>query len=95
MKMKVRDLLAMDVCVDVADDYDERLWIAFDGAVSLTEIGGDVFKEALDLEVKLTTPSDALVICRNAREAETVKELFESLAGYCTEDEWELWFEEV
>lgn len=93
--MKVKDLLAMDICVDVADDYDERLWIAFDGAVNLTEIGVDVFKEALDLEVKLTTPSDALILCKNAKEAEIAKELFESLAGYCTEDEWELWFKEV
>lgn len=93
--MKVKDLLAMEICVDVADDYDERLWIAFDGTCSLTEIGMDVFGEALDLEVKLTTPSDALIICRNAKEAEAAKELFESLAGYCAEDEWELWFEEV
>lgn len=95
MKMKVRDLLAMDICVDVADDYDERLWIAFDGACRLTEIGEDVFKEALDLEVKLTTSNDALILCQNAKEAEIAKELFESLAGYCTEDEWELWFEGV
>lgn len=93
--MKVRELLNMDVCIDVADDYDERLWIAFDGAISLTEIGMDVFREALDLKVKLTTSSDALILCKNAKEAEVAKELFESLAGYCTEDEWELWFEEV
>lgn len=79
--MKVKDLLAMDICVDVA--------------CSLTEIGMDVFKEALDLEVKLTTPSDVLILCKDSKEAEIARELFESLAGYCTENEWELWFEEV
>lgn len=93
--MKVRDLLSMDVCVDMAADYDERLWIAFDGPCRLTEIGEDVFEKALDLKVKFTGAIDAVVICKDEKEAEIARYLFESFAGYCTDDEWRLWFEEV
>lgn len=96
---KVADLLSMEIDIDVVDDYDERLWIAFCGAVNLTEIGKDVFANALELPIKITaigTPCEnAVVHCENSKQAREAAYLFESLAGYCTEDEWELWFEEV
>lgn len=93
----VRDLLAMDIDIDVCDDVCESLYIAFCGPMKLTAQGEEEFAYALDLEVKIG--SDCAVVCvdhpeerewrRNLREA---KHLFESAAGLCSADDWDEWF---
>ncbi len=98
--MKVKDLIAEDIDIDVCDDYDERCWIAKCGAYRLTDAAVQTFHKALDVEVELHDKV-AILKCddddeRVAEEkAQACKRLFFSLAGYCPADEYDMWFEEV
>ena len=53
MKTTVKELLKMEIDVDVYDDVCEKLGIAFCGPCKLTKEGEDEFKDILDLEVDL------------------------------------------
>ena len=99
----VRELLAMDIDVDVCDDVDESLYIAFVGPVQLTPAGELEFAGALELEVEL--PPEDNDYCYPAcvhvdhpeeniwrRNLRTARDLFESLAGYCAEEDFDKWF---
>lgn len=102
--MKVREFITQEIDIDVYDDVCEELGIAFCGPMKLTEAGEKKFAEVLDYEVELVTSgrwtnaivhvddNDTKVWKRKLRRA---KEFFESMAGYCTVDEWDEWFEEV
>ena len=104
--MKVKDLIAEDIDIDVCDDYDERCWIAKCGAYRLTDAAVQKFHRALDIGVHIVGKGFggapvAILECdredeeeaeRNAREC---KNLFFSLAGYCAADDYDRWFEEV
>lgn len=94
MRMKVSDLLKMDVDIDVVDDLCEELYIAFCGPMELTECGVKEFGEVLNYEV--TIDDDIAVIhidCDD--ELRMAKELFDSLAGYCSCEDYDAWFREV
>lgn len=96
--MKVKDLIAEDIDIDVCDDYDERCWIAKCGAYRLTDAAEQTFRDALDVTVFMTTgkrENIAILHCETEREAQACKRLFFSLAGYCPADEYDMWFEEV
>ena len=96
--MKVKDLIREDIDIDVIDDYDERCWIAKCGAYRLTDAGEQKFHKALDIPVYMTTGKKnnvAILHCETAREAETCREFFFSLAGYCAADDYDRWFVEV
>lgn len=96
-KMKIREFLTRDVDIDVYDDYDEELGIAFCGPMFLTEEGKKEFGDLLDKEIEIfwsENYSHALVHAENDREVRKWCELFESLAGYCAEDDYEKWFRE-
>ena len=98
--MKVRDLLKMDVDIDVYDDVCDSLSIAFCGPAELTEEGEAHFATALSLD--FTFIGDVALIHvddpdektwkRNLKQA---KELFCGLAGYCSEADYNKWFKEV
>ena len=103
--MKVKDLLKMDIDVDVVDDVCEELYIAFCGAYELTEAGKRKFREALNYECEFHRPCSDDLICiihvddpdekvwtRKLRKA---TELFYSLAGYCAAEDYDRWFKEV
>lgn len=98
--MKVRDLLKMHTVIDVVDDVCEELYIAFCGAYELTPEGEEHFKEALDYDIELgrnivivhVDDDNERVWKRKLRKA---KELFESLAGYCSCKDYDRWFREV
>lgn len=96
--MRVRELLSMDICIDVCDDYNEECSIAFCGSVGLTEIGKDVFTDVLELPIRIinvgTSCPTAIVYCENSRQSRGAAQLFRSLAGFCTVEEWEMWFNE-
>lgn len=91
--MKVKNLLDLDIDIDIYDDYDERCGIAFCGSVELTKEGKAKFKDALSLSITIYNMETAIVHCKGREEAEAAAELFNSLAGYCTTEEWDTWFE--
>lgn len=98
--MKVKDLIAEDIDIDVCDDYDERCWIAKCGAYRLTDAAEQKFYKALDIEVELM-PRIAVLKCDDADEkkaeanAQACKEFFFSLAGYCAAEDYDKWFVEA
>lgn len=96
--MKVRDLIKMDVDIDVYDDYDERLGIAYCYGYKLTEEGEKQFGNALKLDVEIKDGfggAVALVHCTRGREAQWAKDFFESLAGWCSCKDFDKWFKEI
>lgn len=99
--MKVKDLLEMEVGVDVYDDVCEELAIAFDGPQPLTEAGKKKFAEVLEYNVMFhNNGSDVVCIVavddpdekKCMRRLRKAKEFFESVAGYCAADDWNKWF---
>lgn len=98
--MKVKDLIAEDIEIDVCDDYDERCWIAKSGAYKLSDEAKQKFHRALDIEVHINPNGFgnlpiAILECETAEDARACKEFFFSLAGYCAADDYDRWFEEV
>ena len=104
--MKVKDLLEMEIDIDVYDNVCDELAIAFDGPMELTEAGKQKFAEVLEYDVWLTSVHDysanmvAIVDVDDENEEvfehklEAAKELFEAAAGYCSVHEWKEWFVE-
>lgn len=103
--MKVRELLKMDIDIDVYDNVTEELAVAFCGPMELTEAGIRRFGEVLDYWVELTNKGSyiyAIVAVNDPededgweRKLELAKELFESMAGLCSATDYELWFKDT
>ena len=100
--MTVKDLLPMEIDVDVVDDVCEELYIAFCGPVKLTEEGQKHFADALEIEVKPTYDSDLWLVCvDDADESvwkhrlKVAKQFFRSAAGYCADSDFKKWFSDV
>ena len=101
MVMKVKDLLEMEICIDVYDNVCDELSIAFEGPMELTEAGKQKFAEVLEFKATMHYngyDTIALIDVDDEDEAEferklaAAKELFEDMAGWCTVDEWNEWF---
>ena len=99
--MKVRDLLKMEIDVDVYDDVCEELAICFCGPCELTPVGNFKFMPVLDLEVEPYFENDHCVIRIDDEEdfvweyrLELCKLLFEGFAGYMNADDWKEYFKE-
>ena len=97
--LTVRGLLKMGEFedIDVCDDYDERCYIAFCGGYRLTDEGEQEFADALDIEV---IPCGAggftwTLHCDTGKQARACERLFNSLAGFCGESDFDRWFKEV
>lgn len=100
--MKVKDLINLDICVDVVDDVTEELYIAFDGPLILTEEGKRKFEEVLEYPVGMNTDDPRLPVAiigidddeESVWEARLEKaiEFFESAAGLCSSKEFDSWF---
>lgn len=102
--MKVRDLLSMDVDIDVYDDVCEELGVAFCGPIELTDAGMEAFGEVLDYDCEELAPPcgyglGCVIVHVDGEnwkhKLHMAKELFESLAGYCAFDDYGKWFREV
>lgn len=97
--MKVKDLLKMEISIDVYDNVCEELAIAFEGPMELTEAGKEKFAEVLEYDVSVDD-GVAIVDVDDENESEferklaMAKELFESMAGWCTMDEGKEWFKD-
>ena len=98
MIIKVKDLLPEECDIDVVDDYDESLWIAFCGPATLTEEGQRHFANALEVpvEVKLGCDEPATIKVDGLKKAvrQEVSDLFYALAGYCSVKDYEKWIVE-
>ena len=97
--MKVKDLLAMDIDIDVIDDVSDYLDIAFVGPAKLTIEGLNVFGDVLEYEVILNVDDDYCIIkCDDdpnviwPQKQRKAAELFHALAGYCSEKDYDIWF---
>ena len=94
--MKVRDLLNMEIDIDVYDDVCEELGIAFCGPLYLTDAGKNRFSEVLGYNVILR--DGICVVEVDAPEGiwqhrlDKATEFFESAAGYCDADDYDRWF---
>lgn len=101
--MKVRDLMPMEIDIDVYDNVCDDIGIAFCGPMKLTEEGEKHFGEVLDYPVTLKKYSGdivAIVIVDNPdkgweKRLNKAKDFFYSLAGYCDCDDYDKWFKEV
>ena len=103
--MKVRELLKMDIDIDVYDNVTEELAVAFCGPMELTEAGLRRFGEVLDYSVELAKDKGSYIYAIVAVDdpededgweckLELAKELFESMAGLCSATDYELWFKD-
>lgn len=93
--MKLRDILPMDIDMDVFDDYDERCGYAFVGPMKLTDAGQKRFAKALDLQIDITD-DNIIVSCEdNPKNAKAVLDFILCAAGYCDYEQYERWFEDV
>lgn len=97
--MKVKDLIAQDIDIDVYDDVCEELAVAFVGPQTLTEAGKKKFAEVLEYDVELCADCcvvslddpDETIWKRRLRRAKT---FFEAMAGYCAVADYDAWYEE-
>lgn len=98
--MKVKDLIAQEIDIDVYDDVCDELGIACCGPITLTPEGKAKFEEVLDFDVELhNNGEDTVAIVKVdvpgdewERRLALAKEFFESAAGYCTCEEYDKWF---
>lgn len=98
-ELTVRDLLKMDIDIDVFDNVCESLSIAFVGPVVLTPAGQQAFANVLDLPVHFTNGYAVVDVDGPEgvwqRRLNLAKRLFESAAGWCSEADYDRWFEEA
>lgn len=98
--MTIRDLLAMNIDIDVYDADTDGIGIAYCGPTGLTAAGAEYFKDVLDYEVEFvdeTYAGDIAVVhipdnVDYDEMLEKTEELFASLAGYCSQKDWDNWF---
>lgn len=103
--MTVKDLIQLEVDIDVYDDVCESLAIAFCGPCNLTEEGQKEFAEVMDYEVQINQHSygdmQAAIILVDDPEDKVwkarlrkAKKFFESAAGYCACSDYDRWFKD-
>lgn len=101
--MTIRDLISLEIDIDVYDDVCEELGIAFCGPQELTEEGKREFEDIMDYEVTINRNSygglPAAIIHIDDEEDSVwehrlvrVKKFFDSAAGYCSVSDFEKWF---
>jgi len=101
-KMSVRDFIKLSEDIDVYDNYTGELGIAFCGPMLLTEEGEKEFGKILDFEIEITRDyhyGDVAIIDVDSPDEKTREKnlklairFFNSLAGYCDDEDYEKWF---
>lgn len=94
--MKVRDFIKGNNDIDVYDNVCEELGIACCRPVELTSDGEDEFADVLEYDIEEHDEYAIVDIDGDDWEYKLgrAKEFFESVAGLCTVEEWEMWFED-
>ena len=96
--MKVKELLGMEICVDVHDNVCEKLAVAFEGPIKLTKDGREKFAEVLEYEVDVDVDYGTAIVDVDdivgvwEDKIKNASQLFYSLAGYCSSEDWDKWF---
>ena len=97
--MKVKDLIAQDIDIDVCDDVTagEELCIACCGPIQLTDEAKTKFAEVLELDVEFLDGSAVIKVDAPEdddwrRRLELATEFFEAAAGYCDDADYDEWF---
>ncbi len=102
--MKIRELIKIEQDIDVYDDVCEELGIAFCGPMELTEVGENYFAEVLDYECEMLAPPKGygcgcVIVHVDGenwkKKLRRAKAFFESMAGYCADDDYQRWFKKV
>lgn len=95
--MLVKDFIKKEICIDVCNDYDASLFMAFRGPAKLTEEGYNKFGDVLD---NLVSVYDDLAVIHVrggiktclVNNSKDIYELFSSLAGCCSTEDYDKWF---
>ena len=87
LEMSVKEFLEMDIDVDISDDIEERVDIAFCGPCELTDFGKERFADILDCKIRYYEDSCYAVICLDECEdweekLDSAELLFVGFAGY-------------
>lgn len=90
--MKIRDFIKEDIDIDVCDDYDESCYVAFCGAVKLTEEGEKEFADVLDFNIRIYSDIAIIENVDNDEQVGKLAKLFGGMAGYCSVDDYDKWF---
>ena len=100
----LRDLLPLEIDIDVYNDVIDDMGIALCGPTKLTEKGEQEFKEALDLPVEILDPDTpyqrVIVMIDDPDEAvwkrrrKILRRFLWSAAGYLNDELYNEWFEE-
>ena len=96
--MKVKDLLPMEIDIDVYDDVCEELGIAFCGPMRLTPEGERQFAEVLDYEIAIQNGFGMMIAVVKIdgegwkKRLRKAIEFFHSAAGYCSCEDYDKWF---
>ena len=101
--MKVKDLIKMNVDIDIDDNVCQEIGLAFVGPIELTKEGEEKFKEVLEYEVKLYEKEGWASVKCNDQEPQIkwiekfrkTFEFFKACAGYCSAKDYDKWFKEV
>ena len=102
--MKLREFIQQETDVDVCDDYDEGIYIAFVGPMKLTKHGEEYFKPIMEIDVDFDPefPDFALLKISDEYEKENfakhyvlLRRLFYYHAGYCDDFTWNSLFLDV
>ena len=98
-RMKIKDFIKMEIDIDVYDNVEESLAIAFCGPAELTAEGKRKFAEALEYDIDVDERYGAAVVdvdCPDwTNKLTEAKAFFYAAAGYCREDLYDKWFKEV
>lgn len=65
--IKIKDLLGVDICIDVYDDYVDELQINFSGPIWLTSYGRSLFSDVLDIEIDVDDDDQVAEVLLNDR----------------------------
>ena len=100
----LRDLLPLELDIDVYNDVIDDMGIALCGPTKLTEKGEQEFKEVLDLPVEIIdpdTPYQTVMVKIDdpyeevwKRRRRILNKFLRSAAGYVDEELYNEWFEE-
>ena len=87
--------------IDVYDNVCEEIAIAYCGGYTLTEEGTEHFKDALEMEIDVIERDCIAIVDVDDEEGiwqkklKKAKEFFYSIAGYCSDNNFDKWFVEA